>query len=633
MERDCIVEKYNDEIQSFIENEAGDEDYFEKTDIINYSVMLKSIWEGRKGTIYFQTDKWGKFNKDITERLYKIDWTKKENKKYTPNFKAYRKIPYCLSNPMKINGIERTKVFNQTNIIWKFLPHEESCTLIRSLNKFQKFNHFPTTLQLGRKDYLWQNYKKFNSIFKEKFSYISESFLLPKEKNSLIESIKKDVHQLWVVKPILSSKSKGIKILTNIDDLPKKCLVSKYIKYPFLINERKFDLKLFVLVTSFTPLKIMIFKDGIVRFAMEKYNLDNVNKVNKYVHFTNFVNSKSENDNKCKKWSLTLLRAYFINNNIEFEIVYEKIKDLVIKSIITIFDKTIKNVKLLTKHKDVLFELLSFDLILDEQLSPFLVEINVNPSMNCDSDIDLKLKTAMITDVLNIVGLIPFYHKKQNKNDNLTDNEGLIKNVKQPKTLEQNRVIYNKKKENKVSKISNFPCEIVRKLVECNEIGKCIERRSQSNNDRFKNYEDIKFQELISFKRKFSMGHFDTKNKNSNLENNSTLNSSVSTTSFISNKMPSTKFRICKEFENNRNFKFNSKDYINEYQEMLMDTYDQFSRLGNFELLFPLAKNIEYYSQFIKEPKDDNIVLWKWLMSGKSTTDFKNTKILYTENN
>ena len=97
--------------------------------------------------------------------------------------------------------------------------------------------------------------------------------------------------------------------------------------------------------------------------------------------------------------------------------------------------------------------------------------------------------------------------------------------------------------------------------------------------------------------------------------------------------MPSTKFRICKEFENNRNFKFNSKDYINEYQEMLMDTYDQFSRLGNFELLFPLAKNIEYYSQFIKEPKDDNIVLWKWLMSGKSTTDFKNTKILYTENN
>ena len=64
MERDCIVEKYNDEIQSFIENEAGDEDYFEKTDIINYSVMLKSIWEGRKGTIYFQTDKWGKFNKD-----------------------------------------------------------------------------------------------------------------------------------------------------------------------------------------------------------------------------------------------------------------------------------------------------------------------------------------------------------------------------------------------------------------------------------------------------------------------------------------------------------------------------------------------------------------------------------------
>jgi hypothetical protein len=155
------------------------------------------------------------------------------------------------------------------------------------------------------------------------------------------------------------------------------------------------------------------------------------------------------------------------------------------------------------------------------------------------------------------------------------------------------------------------------------------DRRSQSSNNCFrrKQIKNVNDEEVnITRKRKSSFDELKTDRKVDKLENYSTLNSSVSNISFISFKAPSTKVRICKEFELKRNFQFNQREYIDEYQDMLMDTEDQFSRKGKFELLFPMAENIVYYSQFIKDPKDDNIVLWKWIMSGRPTEGFRNSR-------
>lgn len=110
-------------------------------------------------------------------------------------------------------------------------------------------------------------------------------------------------------------------------------LASHYIMNPHLINGLKYDLRVYVAVTSYCPLKVYIYNDGLVRFATEAYNLDPKKMNHKYIHLTNFsINRKntakfvkhndsssdSENEHPVdsSKWDFRQLEAWFHKNNL-----------------------------------------------------------------------------------------------------------------------------------------------------------------------------------------------------------------------------------------------------------------------------------------------------------------------------
>ena len=106
----------------------------------------------------------------------------------------------------------------------------------------------------------------------------------------------------------------------------------------------------------------------------------------------------------------TYIKKTFWKSWLNFDKVWEKIKDIIIKVVISVSDIAIPLIKQFQISSINLFELYGVDILLDETLTPWLMEVNLNPSLNCDSQLDLKVKSHVLTDIFNIIGAIPFLH-------------------------------------------------------------------------------------------------------------------------------------------------------------------------------------------------------------------------------
>lgn len=139
------------------------------------------------------------------------------------------------------------------------------------LKTFQKANHFPFSFQVGRKDRMYQNLSAMKTKHGKEINFLPLTFILPLEYSRLSAQFIQNTSWSWIIKPPASARGLGIKVVTKLAKVPtnKPLVISRYINNPLLINGRKFDLRLYVLVTSFNPLRIYIHKNGVVRFAAQ----------------------------------------------------------------------------------------------------------------------------------------------------------------------------------------------------------------------------------------------------------------------------------------------------------------------------------------------------------------------------
>jgi hypothetical protein len=163
----------------------------------------------------------------------------------------------------------------------------------------------------------------------------------------------KQGHTYWIVKPCGSSQGKGIYITNHVHEIQRNqsLIVSKYIQNPLTIDGLKFDLRLYVVITSVHPLRIYLFDEGLTRFASEKYcspeNDDELKGHNKFVHLTNYSINKSNktgvrvdtnvNDGETSenKWSLMALKKCLRAHKVNDDKLFNKIKDILIKTVIS----------------------------------------------------------------------------------------------------------------------------------------------------------------------------------------------------------------------------------------------------------------------------------------------------------
>lgn len=167
----------------------------------------------------------------------------------------------------------------------------------------QKFNHFAGCWHLGRKDELWRAGYKQRKMFPQDYNFLPKTFIFPFDYERF-ETAREmyDKNHLWIQKPVASSKGRNIRVISNSGKISNRrnVLVSEYIDNPHLINNLKYDLRIYVLVTSFNPLKIYIYDNGLARFATGEYKTKG--RKDKFIHLTNFsVNKHSKNFVQNKK--------------------------------------------------------------------------------------------------------------------------------------------------------------------------------------------------------------------------------------------------------------------------------------------------------------------------------------------
>ncbi|XP_018107349.1 probable tubulin polyglutamylase TTLL1 isoform X2 [Xenopus laevis] len=292
------------------------------------------------------------------------------------------------------------------NFYWMSVQTIRNCFSVENgfrLSDDQLVNHFPNHYELTRKDLMVKNIKRYRKEQEKEGSPLAEkdengkylyldfvpvTFMLPADYNLFVEEFRKSPSSTWIMKPCGKAQGKGIFLINKLSQIKKwsrdsktssfvsqsskeAYVISLYIDNPLLIGGKKFDLRLYVLVTTYRPLKCYMYKLGFCRFCTVKYTPSTSELDNMFVHLTNVAIQKHGDDyNQVHggKWTVSNLRLYLESTR------GREVTDKLFHEIHWIIVQSLK-----------------------------AVAVNASPSLTSSTANDRILKYNLINDILNIV--------------------------------------------------------------------------------------------------------------------------------------------------------------------------------------------------------------------------------------
>ena len=229
---------------------------------------------------------------------------------------------------------------------------------------------------------------------------------------------------VWIVKPGGLSRGRGVHCIDQLNDIlsnVKPCnqtIIQKYIENPLIINGRKFDIRQWVLVTDLNPLTVWIFETPYVRFGAENYHIDDFKNIFSQLtgnsiakHSDKFNTGEVEGD----MWENEQFREYLKKNygGDPWVEIQKKIEKIVILSL-----ECAKH-KLFNRKNN--FEVFGFDIMLDDKLNVYLIEINASPDWTYSTKVTEKLVKIASEDIMKVVLDLPKENMKPANERNQVD--------------------------------------------------------------------------------------------------------------------------------------------------------------------------------------------------------------------
>ena len=243
------------------------------------------------------------------------------------------------------------------------------------------------------------------------------------------------------------NRGRDIKVFSDLNSIineiekyknENKCtdlLIQKYIEDSLLYNNRKFDIRIWVLflyISKDYKFEAYVFKEGHLKACSENFNIDSNDL---YVHLTNYsIQKYNKNFSKIE-----------IGNEISFQTFQNQLdkeegknfkKDIFPKIMrIIAISANISKKKINKLGKNNCFEIFGYDFILDKNFDPFLLEINTNPGLEESSPLIEMLVPRMIDDAFRLTVDQIFKRNDENKNiskfkvDGYTDEENMWQKI------------------------------------------------------------------------------------------------------------------------------------------------------------------------------------------------------------
>ena len=316
-------------------------------------------------------------------------------------------------------------------VLYKMKPH-------------QAVNKFPHANCLTTKSQLWATFERMRKKHgATHFGFVPTTFVLPTQSEELARAMADDApgggraksksavvgdhdalsaeraadppERVWIVKPVAACRGQGISLHRSTSGLPddvasRRAIASVYIDPPYLIDERKVDLRLYVLVTSWRPLVVYLHREGLARLATQPYALADLDDTQR--HLTNYaINKKAvtaDGDGSGPKIDLREFHDRLVADvgDTRARAAWCAIDDAIVKMLIAAEPPMGQAVATFVPPNGCrCFQLFGFDVMLDAECRPWVLEVNLDPSLATDSPLDLRVKSAVITDLLNLVGI------------------------------------------------------------------------------------------------------------------------------------------------------------------------------------------------------------------------------------
>lgn len=210
-----------------------------------------------------------------------------------------------------------------------------------------------------------------------------------------------------IVKPSLSSQGWGISIASSADDLRRQlgwlreeeALIQEYVDRPLLLNACKWDLRLYVLIIPCRANGLVSYlaHEGLARVAAQPYqHVEPRNQHRLSAHLTNYSVAKYSPDfdhggrpqdgrHGCKRSLSAVFRELeTAMPGFSTTAMWAELRSLTHQTIRLTLEPWLISTCSQQSAGGEYFHLLGLDVLLDENLTPWLLEINTKPSLDFD---------------------------------------------------------------------------------------------------------------------------------------------------------------------------------------------------------------------------------------------------------